>query len=288
VTSFRRLRDIFLVVVLLALPFFFLRATIRAPEDMHPLDRTINKLSAPLQYVAAAVARSLSGVINDYVYLVDVKDDNNKLAYENARLMQRLRELTLEQAENRRLRKLLSLRDTVGVETASALVVAKDTSQYFRVAQVVLDRPGVLIRPNMPVISVDGAVGTVLRVSGDKVDVRLTVDSGNGIDVVVERTRARGLVRGTGDPARYTLRVQYMERSDQVEVGDLLLTSGVGCRFPRGIPVARVKEVKKREFGIYQTVEAEPTVDFSRLEEVLITLSDTKECEQKPNVRTRK
>lgn len=287
-TSFRRLRDIFLVVVLLALPFFFLRASIRAPEDMHPLDRTINKLTAPLQYIAAAVARGLSGIINDYVYLVDVKDDNNKLAYERTRLTQRVRELTVEQEENRRLRKLLSLRNTLNVETASALVVAKDTSQYFRVAQIVVDRPGVLVRPNMPVISVDGAVGTVLRVSGDKIDVRLTVDSGNGIDVVVERTRARGLARGTGDPARYALRVQYVERTDQVEVGDLLLTSGVGCRFPRGIPVARVKDVKKREFGIYQTVEAEPTVDFSRLEEVLIVLNDPKECDSKPEVRTRR
>jgi rod shape-determining protein MreC len=53
----------------------------------------------------------------------------------------------------------------------------------------------------------------------------------------------------------------------------------VGCRFPRGIPVARVKKVEKRNFGIYQSVEAEPTVDFSRLEEVLIILTDSKECE---------
>jgi rod shape-determining protein MreC len=130
----------------------------------------------------------------------------------------------------------------------------------------------------MPVLSLEGAVGTVQRVSGDSVAVQLTVDSGFGVDVIVERTKARGFVRGTGEKSRYVVRVEYVQRTDEVEVGDLLVTSGVGCRFPKGLPVARVVKVDKRDFGIYQSVEAEPAVDFSRLEEVLIVLSDTKDC----------
>ena len=64
-----------------------------------------------------------------------------------------------------------------------------------------------------------------------------------------------------------------MQRTDEVEVGDLLVTSGVGRRFPKGIPVATVTHVVKRDFGMYQEVIATPTVDFSRLEEVLIVTS---------------
>ncbi len=64
-----------------------------------------------------------------------------------------------------------------------------------------------------------------------------------------------------------------MQRTDEVEVGDLLVTSGVGRRFPKGIPVATVTQVVKRDFGMYQEVFAAPTVDFSRLEEVLIVIS---------------
>jgi rod shape-determining protein MreC len=63
------------------------------------------------------------------------------------------------------------------------------------------------------------------------------------------------------------------------------VTSGVGCRFPKGIPVARIKKLQKREFGIYQTVEAEPTVDFSRLEEVLIILDDSDNCDTQTKSR---
>jgi rod shape-determining protein MreC len=88
-------------------------------------------------------------------------------------------------------------------------------------------------------------------------------------------------VRGAGDRSRYSVRIEYFERTDEVAVNDLLVTSGVGCRFPSGIPVARVTKVVERPWGMYQQVEAEPTVDFSRLEEVVIALTDDKDCEAK-------
>jgi len=277
-TPLRRYRDIVLVVLLLAVPFFFLRASIRRPEEMNVVDRMVMRVAAPIQYFAAAVARGISGIVGDYVYLVDVKADNNKLSYENARLRNKVREIGQLQIENKRLSRLLGLRDTIPDEVASAAVIGKNTTEYFRIAELTLDTPGVAIRSNMPVLSVDGAVGTVMRVAGDRVDVQLTVDSGFGVDVIVERTGARGFVRGVGDQTRYSVRVEYVQRTDEVAVGDLLVTSGVGCRFPKGIAVARVTRVTKRDFGIYQEVEAEPTVDFSRLDAVLIVLSDPKDC----------
>lgn len=276
--SFKRYRDIAIVVLLLAVPFFFLRASVRRPEDMNAVDRALMAVAAPLEYVAAVSARGISRIVGGYVYLVDVKEDNNRLLFENARLRTKLRELQAAEAENRRLRRLLGLRESIPDEAISGVVVAKDTTEYFRVAHVVLDSPASGLRENMPVLSLEGTVGTVLRVAGDKIDVQLTVDSGFGVDVVVERTGARGFVRGTGNRKRYEVRVEYVQRTDEIDVGDLLLTSGVGCRFPKGIPVARVTRVVRREFGIYQEVEAEPTVDYSRLEEVLIVRTDSKAC----------
>lgn len=286
--SFRRYRDIFLVVLLLAVPFFFLRASIRKPEDVGVVDRVIMQVAAPLQYAAAALARSLSNLLSEYTLLVDVKRDNNRLAYENAQLRQQLREAERALAEGRRYKRLLGLRDTIPAETVSASVMSKDYTDFFRVMNLSVDNPQAAVRDKMPVITVDGVVGTVLRVGGDRVDVRLAVDSGFGVDVVVQRTGARGFVKGTGDLARYSVRVEYMQRTDQVEVGDLLLTSGVGCSFPKDIPVARVVLVSKKDFGIYQTVEAEPTVDFSRLEETLIVMTDAAECEKQVKRRSAK
>jgi rod shape-determining protein MreC len=116
-------------------------------------------------------------------------------------------------------------------------------------------------------------VGAVLHVTGDTVDVQLAVDAVFGVDVEDERTRARGFVRGTGDPARYGCKVEMVDSRDDVEIGDLLVTSGKGRWFPRGIPVAKVTKVIKRELGRDQDVDAAPTVDFSRLDSVLVLVT---------------
>lgn len=242
------------------------------------IDRTLMRLATPVEYAASALARGVSSLVGDYVYLVDVRVDNNKLAYENAQLRTRVSDLQAVEIENNRLRSLLELRESLDAATVSAVVVSKDTTAYFRVTRVTLDHGGVAVRENLPVVSTGGVVGTVQRIAGEKIDVQLAVDSGFGVDVVVERTRARGFVRGIGNEGQYVVHVEYVRRDDEIDVGDVLLTSGFGCRFPAGIPVAKVTKVVKREFGVYQRVEASPTVDFSRLNEVLIILNEQENC----------
>jgi rod shape-determining protein MreC len=264
--------------LLLAVPFFFLRGSIRRPEEMHAIDRALMLISTPVEWVASAAARGVSSIVGDYVWLVDVKADNDKLSYENAQLRARVSELVSIEAENKRLRSVLGLKDGLKSEVVSAVVISKDTTNYFRVTRVTLDSPAPGIKPKLPVVALGGVVGTVQRVAGEKVDVQLAVDSGFGVDVQVERTGARGFVRGTGNEGQYIVEVEFVQRDDVVDVGDLLVTSGYGCRFPRGIAVARVTKVVHKEFGIYQRVEAKPTVDFSRLDEVLILLNDHDSC----------
>lgn len=271
--NLKRYRDFVIVLLALAVPFWFLRASMRDPRQVSGADRVVVRIATPIQYAAAVLARGLSNLWGDYVYLVDVKEDNARLASQNARLRERVRKLESLEQENRRLRRLLDLKTGGQVEVVSAQVIGKNTNEFFRVGRVTLDREARNIAPNLPVIAADGVVGTTLKSAGDTVDVRLVVDAGSGVDVVVQRTGARGFVRGTGDETKYTCSVEYVQRTDEVEVGDLLVTSGVGRRFPKGIPVGTVSQVTRRDFGIYQQVIATPAVDFSRLEEVLIVTS---------------
>ncbi|HSQ64167.1 MAG TPA: rod shape-determining protein MreC [Polyangiaceae bacterium] len=261
------------------MPFFILRANMRKPENLNALDRTLLRVSAPIEYGAATMSRGVSSLISDYAYLVDVKQDNQRLSYDNARLRENVHRLEQAESENQQLRRLLQLRDNTPGETISALVVGKDFNEFFRVTRVVLDRGSRDVRPNMPVISPDGVVGVVLHVSGDEADVQLAVDSSFVVDVEDERTRARGFVRGTGDASRHYCHVEAVDSRDEVEIGDLLVTSGKGMRFPHGMPVARVTKVVKRELGRAQEVEAMPTVDFARLDSVLILLTPPGERE---------
>lgn len=272
-TPAKRYRDAFIVVVLLAVPFFFLRANMKKPENLSAVDRAILRVSAPIEYAAATLARGISDVFADYIYLVDVKSDNERLQYENARLKEDVHRLESLQTENQDLRRLLGLHQQMPEETVSALVVGKDFNEFFRVTRVVLDRGSREVKPHMPVISPDGVVGSVLHVTGDSVDVQLAVDPAFGVDVEDERTKARGFVRGTGDLTRHWCKVEMVDSRDTVEVGDLLVTSGKGKWFPKGKPVARVTKVVKREIGRDQEVEAQPTVDFTRLDSVLIVIT---------------
>ena len=271
--ALKRYRDAAIVVLLLAVPFFVLKANMKAPENQSPMDRAILRVSAPVEVAAATVARGIGGVWDDYVYLVDVKEDSARLAYDNARLREQVRSLQQAQVENRQLRRLLQLKDAMPGESVSAQVVGKDFTPYFRVTRIVIDKGARDVRPHMPVVSPDGVVGAVLHVTGDTVDVQLAVDAAFGVDVEDERTQARGFVRGTGDPARYGCKVEMVDSRDDVEIGDQLVTSGKGKWFPKGIPVARVTRVLKRELGRDQDVEAVPTVDFSRLDTVLVLVT---------------
>ena len=275
---FKRYRDELAALVLLAVPLLFLRANLRDPTRTTMLDRWLLQVSAPMQWVAVRVARGTSTLLQEYTYLVDVRRENDRLSYENARLKQEVQNLESLDRENARLRQLLALREELRGEAISARVIAKDISPLFRVLRIRLDRgQDDRVSAGMPVVSNEGLVGQISRVFDRYADVMLTVDEGSAVDVVVQRTRSRGMLRGLGETESYKARIQYLLRADEVQVGDAVITSGLGRRFPPNLPVGTISNVEKREFGLYQLAEVAPAVDFARLEEVFVLTSGARE-----------
>jgi len=268
---YRRFRDAAVCIVLLALPFFVLRANLTDPSRVNAVDRTILELSAPIQYGTSQLAQGISAILQEYVYLVEVKRDNDRLRSENQRLLEDNHRLASAATENRRLRRLLQLRDELRGNLLSAQVIGKEVSPYFRVTRVRLDRgERAHVRPGMPVLSADGLVGQIRRAFSQYADVLLTADKTSAIDVVIQRNGARGMLKGTGAEDSYICTLEQLSRDDDVKPGDVVVTSGLGQRFPASILVGHVKEVVKREFGLYQEATVVPAVQFSRLEEVLV------------------
>jgi rod shape-determining protein MreC len=245
---------------------------------MNPVDSAILQATGGLQSIASGAARWVSEIFEDYVYLVEVGEDNERLRARIARLeedAQRQEEAVLE---NHRLRSLLQLRERLGGEIMAAEVVARDVSPFFRVTRVRIDRgERDHVREGMPVVSSRGLVGQIRRTAGRYSDVLLVVDRSSAVDVTVQRTGARGMLRGTGESDRYMSRIQYLGREDAVRVGDLVHTSGLGQRFPASILVGRVTRIVRQDFGLWQEVEVSPAVDFSSLEEVLILTEGSRE-----------
>lgn len=276
--QFKRLRDAAISAVLLLLPFFVLSAHLRDPARTNWLDEIVLGATSAFQSVAAGAARSVSDVVEEYVYLVEVQEENERLRARVARLEEERQRLSSEGIENRRLRSLLQLRERLGGEVLAAQVIGKDVSPFFRVTRIELDRgEREHVRAGMPVVAAQGLVGQVRRTWGRYCDVLLVVDRTSAVDVTVQRTGARGMLRGTGETERYMARVQYLGREDAVRVGDLVHTSGLGQRFPASILVGRVTRIVRQDFGLWQEVEVTPAVDFGSLEEVLILTEGSRE-----------
>lgn len=275
---FRRFRETVIVGILLALPFFFLHANLRDPAQATLVDRIVLRASAPLQWVATQAARGVTDVVEQYVYLVDVKQDNERLRVENARLREDVARLETEARDNGHLRELLGLRDQLGGEQVFAEVIGKEVSANFRVVRIRVDRgERDRVREGMPVVTPEGLVGQIRRTFGRYADVQLVVDRESRVDVAVQRNGARGMLVGTGQDDRYLCRIQYLLRADEVRVGDLVETSGFGHRFPAHIVVGRVAHVTRRDFGLYQEAEVTPAVAFGEFENVSVLLTGSRE-----------
>jgi rod shape-determining protein MreC len=278
-TLWKRYRDAIICVLLLSLPFFFLRASTRDPGHLSEVDRFVLKIGAPFQWLGDKIASGTANLWDDYLYLVHVRRDNERLRAEAARLRADAQRYRGAFDENRRLRRLLQLKVEMPAEMLPAEVVARDTSPFFRVNRVAITAPDPgRLRAGMPVITYDGLVGQINSVVGRYANITLVVDSRSNVDAMVERTGARGILRGTGERNRYAAQIEYLQRTDDVRVGDTVVTSGLGCRFPAGLLLGRVSAVTRREFGLYQEVEVTPAVDFSRLHEVLVQTTQPTEC----------
>ncbi len=272
--SRQKIREAAVIVVAMAVSLVALRNSARAPGELSPVDRGILTLIAPAQAALSIVARSIGGAAGRYVDLVHVRAENETLRSENGRLRADLVQAQRAAAETARYQRLLGLRDQVSAATLVARVIGIDASPYFRVARVQLDRGQEVVRRGMPVITSEGVVGRINRVSGDTSDIQLAVDPRSAIDVVIPRTGGRGILRGRPGENGYRCSIEYLVRGEEARTGDLVVTSGLGG-FPRDIPIGNISKMSKDSAGLYQEVEVTPGVDFARLSEVLVVVAPT-------------
>lgn len=188
-----------------------------------------------------------------------------RLRSENAQFKEQLVNHEELRQENERLKKLLSFSAQREERMVPARVIGVDASSWFR--SIIIDRgSSEQIREGMAVVSAYGVVGRVVTSTPHSSRVLLVVDAASKLSTMIERTRARAICRGDGD----AMSLDYLPLTDDVQVGDLLITSGLGGGFPKGLIVGAVTRVDKRGYDMFQSVKVEPAVDFEHLEEVLV------------------
>ena len=264
----KKYRKGFLTGFVLLLAFIVFASNLKNRQDANFFERGLLNALSPLFGMGARVTGSAGMLWRDYLALVNVRKQNRELL-EQLRLMNgRLIGEQEALLANERLKKLLMLKGTVPLPAVAASIIGEDGAPWFKT--MIIDRgESDGFQEGMPVVASDGVVGQIVKVAGNSSRVLLITDHSSGIAAVVQRSRARGVIRGAGS-GRLTL--EFAIREDDVKVGDQIVTSGIGGTFPKGIPIGEVTMDKKGEYGIFQTVEVSPAVMISRLEEVLVLL----------------
>lgn len=262
----RRNRILLASASLLLCSLLLVSVSVRAQPARDPIGRLLLDAMAPFQVVFSWIGRGVSGLWAGYIDVVDARAENAELRARLVAMEDRLLQLAEIERENGRLAALLDLRDRLPSTVYAARVIARDPSPL--AMTLTIDRgarDGV--RRGVAVVVPQGVVGQVTEVSHTAARVVLLTDQNSGIDAIVERSRARGVVKGGTDGDCH---MDYLDRDADVRVGDRILTSGLGGNFPKGLVIGEVVEIGHGHRGLLQNAVVRPSAALDRLEEVLV------------------
>jgi rod shape-determining protein MreC len=263
---FRRYTLVTFIFILLLSALILMSLRVKQRQGITFVDALVTEIVSPFQKVSTFLIKTVHGVFQNYVVLVHLQRENLLLKQKIAELERENHQMKEMAYANERFQRLLQFREKISPPVIVAEVIGGDPSSWFK--SITLnkgEKEG--IRKGMVVIAPEGVVGQILKTAPYHSTVLLITDYSSAIDAIVQRTRAKAIVEGRGENR---CQLKYLLRSEDVIVGDVAITSGLGGNFPKGLMVGEIRKVEKKEHGIFQYAELIPSVDLTKLEEVLV------------------
>ena len=261
-----RYRTPLIVAAALLLVFSVLSLSLKRAPILKSAEAVVLSLTAPGLQGLSYVGRTAKRLWQGYFYLVEVQQENTLLQHRLEEYHQK--EVRYQEALKAlaRLEALLDLKRQVALPITGARVIAYDPSLWSRCALLDQGR-NQGVKNGLPVLAPEGIVGRVVETYPGYSKVMLIVDRNSGSEAMVQRTRVRGVLQGKGGN-RCSL--DFVPKSADVQPGDLVLASGLGGIYPKGLVFGKVTAADKKKAGVFQEIEVTPAVDLSALEEVLV------------------
>lgn len=260
-----------LLIVLLVVSLILFVAYAREGNDgpIHSLQNTTSGMVTPLTAVGTTVGSlAVSGTMS----VEDLTASNasyNQLKENNARLAQMVVELEEYRQEAARLESLIGLADAYDFTSIAARVVGYSTDSYNR--SITLDAGSASgIKTGMPVMGATGVIGQVVATTPATCDVRLLTDPQSGVSVLVQSSRAEGILRGSVEG---TLYLEGIDDTVELKEGDVVITSGLGGGYYRGLVVGMITKIEKRPGSLTRTIVVTPNASFTNISEALVVIS---------------
>jgi rod shape-determining protein MreC len=261
-----RFRTPLLAAVALLLVFSVLSLSLKRSPAVTKVEGWMIALTAPGLQALEYVSRGVKNLWRDYFNLVAAQKENTLLKQRLAEYRQK--EVSFQEAQRAltRLEALLDLKRQVALPVIGARVIAYDPSMWSRCAMIDQGQAQG-VKEGLPVLAPQGIVGRVVEAFPQYAKVMLIVDGKSGADAMIQRTRVRGILQGKGGN-RCSL--EFVPKSADVQVGDLVLASGLSGLYPKGLVFGKVSGANKKNPGLFQEIEVTPSADLSALEEVLV------------------
>jgi rod shape-determining protein MreC len=254
-----------LLFLLLSLNLVLMAASVRGVRGTSLLSETILSIAAPFLKVAAWSSDTVAGLWGGWADLRGVENENRRLRAEAGTLTLQAREAEEARQEVRRLRELLALREETGRRAIAARVIARGSAGSARILLLGSGTRDGIAR-DQAVITPRGVVGRVIVAAAGTSKVQTILDPNSGVAALLQRTRVQGILVGDGDSA---CRLEFVSELARVDVGDVVVTSGLDEIHPKGAILGVVTEVGEAK-DLTRHVKVRPEVDFQRLEEVLV------------------
>ncbi|MBC7532323.1 MAG: rod shape-determining protein MreC [Oligoflexus sp.] len=263
-----------ILVASLLSPFVFLSSTLHPWVSSSHGTLFFQEILYPFEYVWDSSTRLISGVWNHYIDLTRVSETNTRLVKEISVLKSQQLDYEEKQNEIQRLRSLFGFADHFKGTHIVAEMVGSQAYPSFKTMRISKGKSdGVQV--GMPVVTAEGVVGRVIRSGLKFADVHLLIDTNFNIDILLQRTRIRGVLKGADNDA-----VIKLNRRVEVRIGDTLVTSGIIGGFSKGLPIGKVIRIAYESDNISQTITVEPWVNFDRIEEVIVLENHDKELQK--------
>ena len=262
----RPIRVIVTSIVLFCFSLLLTAYSSKNPAIAQVGSAVLHEIILPVQLLTNRTVHSVVGIWQNYISLMGVRDENRGLRARQGELEAERIKLLEYRYENERLLKLLGAVQERGLSGIQARVVGYNPSNWVRTITIdrgMTDR----IENGQAVIGELGLVGKVVKASGNSAEILLITDHASGVDAIVQRTRARGVVSGLSHDL---CRILYVQDNEDLEKGDMIVTSGVDGIYPKGVAVGTVTRFSHAGRGRFQNVEITPVVDFSQLENVFV------------------
>lgn len=227
---------------------------------------------SPLQTFTNWIAGGLRGIGEYLAELGRLQAENESLRRQVEELTPLRNQLDEALAENRELRRLLAFSESEASKSkmVPARVIGRNPDNWFNAITLNRGRDHGIDK-DMAVVTSEGMVGRIVRVTDKTATVQLLIDTGSGIGALVQSSREPGVVLGQPDGR---LKMRFFNRDAAVAEGDQIVSSGLGIRLPKGLPIGTVTEVGREERGLVKYALVKPSADFYRLEMVMVVTSE--------------